>query len=58
MMIFGNTTNRPTTCQFFFKQYNRFFTVQKHGICLFMETVPYGMSRLSIKTDLHKNESA
>ena len=34
-----NTTN--TTCQFSFKQYNLFYTVQKHEICPFMETVPH-----------------
>ena len=39
MMLFGNTTN--TTCRFSFKQYNFFYTVQKHEICLFMETVSY-----------------
>ena len=33
MMIFGNTTN--TTCWFSFKQYNLFYTVQKHEICRF-----------------------
>ena len=38
MMVLGNTTN--TTCQFSFKQYKSFDTVQKHEICPFMETVP------------------
>ena len=38
MMVLGNTTN--TTCQFSFKQYKLFDTVQKHEICPFMETVP------------------
>ena len=37
-MAFGNTTN--TTYWFSFKQYNLFYTVQKHEICPFMETVP------------------
>ena len=39
MMIFGNTTN--ITCRFNFKQYNLFYTVQKHEICPFMENVPH-----------------
>ena len=39
IMIFGNTTN--TTCRFSFKRYKLFYTVQKHEICPFMETVPY-----------------
>ena len=37
-MIFGNTTN--TMHWFSFKQYNLFYTVQKHEICPFTETVP------------------
>ena len=42
MMIFGNTTN--TTCRFSFKQYNLFYTVQKHEICPFSANVPYEIS--------------
>ena len=38
-MIFLNTAN--STYWFYFKQYNLFYTVQKHEICPFMETVPY-----------------
>ena len=37
--IFGTTTN--TTYWFSYKQYNLFYTVQKHEICPFMETVPF-----------------
>ena len=39
IMIFSNTTN--TTCWLTFEQYKLFYTVQKHEICPFMETVPY-----------------
>ena len=46
MVIFGNTTN--TTCPFSFKQYNLFYTVQKHEICPFMETVPCDVEISSI----------
>ena len=38
-MIFGNTIS--TTYQFSFKQYNLFYTIQKHEIFPFMETVPH-----------------
>ena len=44
-MIFGNTTN--TTYRFTFKEYKLFYTVQKHEICPFMETVPYEYLHLS-----------
>ena len=39
MMTFVNTTK--TTCRFSFKQYNLFYTIQKHEIYPFIETVPY-----------------
>ena len=39
MLIFGKT--RTTTCRFGFKQYNLFYTVQKHKSCSFMETMPH-----------------
>ena len=39
MIILGNTTN--TTCHFSFKLYNLFYTVHKHEVCPFRETVPY-----------------
>ena len=45
-MIFGNTTN--TTCRFSLKQYNLFYTFQKHEICPFMETVPYVIGKVRI----------
>ena len=38
-MIFSNTTN--TTYRFSFKQNNLFYTVQKHEIWPFMETLPH-----------------
>ena len=38
IMTIGDTTN--TKCPFSFKQYNLFYSVQKHEICPFMETVP------------------
>ena len=40
MITFGITTN--TTCWFGLKQYNPFYTVQKHEICPFLETLAYG----------------
>ena len=39
-MPFSITT--ITTCRFSFKQYNLFYTIQKHEICPFCETVPNG----------------
>ena len=36
-MTFGDTS----TFRFSFEQYNLFYTIQKHEICPFMETVPY-----------------
>ena len=50
-MIFGNTTN--TASRFSFKQYNLFYTVQKHEICPFMETVPYDRER---KRQTHRKD--
>ena len=50
MMIFGNTTN--TTCRFSFKRCNLFYTVQKHDICLFMETVTYDKNWLMGNTKI------
>ena len=53
MMIFGNTTN--TTYGFSFKQYNLFYTVQKHEIRPFMETVPYEFTKyLTLNKRLEK----
>ena len=50
-MIFGNTTN--TTCWFSFNQYNLFYTVQKHEICQFMETVTYDSVTKIVRFDIY-----
>ena len=55
-MIFGNNTN--TTCRFSFKQYNLFYTVHKHEILAFMETVPHGSiiynTEITMQVSLHR----